>query len=230
MLKKYISILCILVGVILVLYPTIKDKYESYEQRQILKEWEENLQQIEEVSPDAAIDDTEVQQDNLVEDESPAGAVTDQPIIKPLKIEKTAAEKYIEKHVEGVLMIEKIDLKLPILTNATKKNLSFSVASIAKTGKAGAVGNYAIAGHRNYSYGKNFNRLDELAVGDLIDVDTGGKQYWYKVSEKKYVLPTAIEVLEGNGKDREITLITCHPMKNPTHRLIIKGILFDKNS
>ena len=58
--------------------------------------------------------------------------------------------------------------------------MSLSLASIAKTGKAGAIGNYAIAGHRNLTYGKNFNRLDELAVGDLIEVDTGEKQYGIK--------------------------------------------------
>lgn len=232
MIKKYVSIICILLGVILVLYPTAKDRYESYEQRQILKEWQENLQSIEEVTPQSTtVEEPPIEQneEDAVVSISPTKPVNT-PIAQPVSIEKTATEIYMEKHVEGVLTIKKIDLKLPIMTNATKKNMALSVASIAKTGKPGAVGNYAIAGHRNFSFGKNFNRLDEVAVGDLIEVDTGKNKYTYKVSEKLYVLPTDVQVLEGNGKDKEITLVTCHPMKNPTHRLIIKGKIIEKNS
>ena len=129
--------------------------------------------------------------------------------------------------MEGILLIDKINLKIPILTNATQANMKVSVASITNTGRPGAVGNYAIAGHRNLTYGKNFNRLDEVDIGDLITVDTGTKQYVYKVGEKLYVLPEEVWVLNGNGKDREITLITCHPMENPTHRIAIKGKLIE---
>ena len=105
--------------------------------------------------------------------------------------------------------------------------MNISVASMDHTGKAGEFGNYVIAGHRNYTYGRNFNRLDEVEVGDTIEVDTGKEQYKYIVEEKLYVKPQETWVLNDNKKSREITLITCHPMVNATHRLIIKGKIKD---
>lgn len=212
---RVLSVLLILIGIVLLLYPTVKDRYESYQQEKILKMWEDNLQRIEAVTP---------------EEEMPAAAAlpldstkkeTVQAVAQPL----AASSDMGGEEVEGLLMIDKINLKLPILTGATKENLLLSVASIEHTGKAGDVGNYAIAGHRNRTYGKNFNRLDEVAVGDEIVVDTGKVRYTYQVKEKLYVLPEDVSVLQGDGKKREITLVTCHPMKNPTHRLIVKGEL-----
>jgi len=229
MTKKILPWVIVLLGVILILYPTAKDRYESYQQQKILDQWQANLQEIEEVNSETPIDESVTEFVEVETDITPTLAPTlIKPVVKTLSAAQIASQAYMKKHVEGVLIIDKIKLKLPILKNATQKNLALSLASIANTGKPGAFGNYAIAGHRNFTYGKNFNRLDEVVVGDLIEVDTGEKQYWYKVSEKQYVLPTDVEVLEGNKKDREITLITCHPMKNPTHRLIISGILVDK--
>lgn len=136
-------------------------------------------------------------------------------------------KEYIENNTDGVLKIDKINLEQPILRGATEKNMNISVASMDHTGKAGEFGNYVIAGHRNYTYGRNFNRLDEVEVGDTIEVDTGKEQYKYIVEEKLYVKPQETWVLNDNKKSREITLITCHPMVNATHRLIIKGKIKD---
>ena len=131
------------------------------------------------------------------------GALDVQP--KPLVAEAISTPVVeMPKNMEGILFIDKINLKVPNSTNATQANMKVSVASITNTGRPGAVGNYAIAGHRNLTYGKNFNRLDEVDIGDLITVDTGTKQYVYKVGEKLYVLPEEVWVLNGNGKDRRL--------------------------
>ncbi|SFM22828.1 sortase A [Paenibacillus sp. 1_12] len=219
MIRKMVPIVCIVLGVIVLIYPTAIDRYESYQQQQILKQWQDNLKDMDLGAPET---ETAAESIPTPLPETSTIAIS-QP--EPLNITPTAAKPVPVhyKNMEGVLSIDKINLKLPILTNATVANLNLSIASIANTGKAGAIGNYSIAGHRNLTYGKNFNRLDEVAVGDLIEVDTGSKKYTYKVEDKKYVLPEDVWVLKGNGKDREITLITCHPMENATHRIIIKG-------
>lgn len=136
-------------------------------------------------------------------------------------------EEYIQKHMEGILKIEKIKFSQPILKGATQNNLNISVASVENTGRAGEIGNYAIAGHRNRSFGRNFNRLEEVEIEDKIVVDIGDSQFEYTVTEKLYVYPEEVWVLYSNKEDKEITLITCHPMKNPTHRLIIKGKILE---
>jgi len=212
---RVLSALFILIGIVLLLYPTVKDRYESYQQEKILKMWEDNLQRIE-----ALTTEEEIPAPAPV----PLGSSKKEPVqavSEPLAVGPDMGGE----EVEGILEIDKIDLKLPILSGATKENLSLSVASIEHTGKAGGAGNYAIAGHRNRTYGKNFNRLDEVDVGNEIVVDTGSVRFTYKVKEKLYVLPEDVSVLQGDGKKWEITLVTCHPMKNPTHRLIVKGEL-----
>ncbi|NOV02391.1 class D sortase [Paenibacillus planticolens] len=233
MIKKTLSISFILLGIMVFLYPSINDRYESYRQQRILEQWQENMQAMDQVAAEemetvntAGPADTgaEVDPGNMtdaVSSAAPAASLqTSQPLNTPAAPKPTPM---MPKNLEGVLVIKKINLKLPILTDATAENLKVSLASIANTGKPGELGNYAIAGHRNLTYGKNFNRLDEVDIGDVIQVDTGSKQFDYIVEDKEYVLPTDVSVLKGNGKDREITLVTCHPMVNPTQRLIVKG-------
>jgi sortase A len=69
------------------------------------------------------------------------------------------------------------------------------------------------------------NRLDELAPGDSIRVVIGETVYTYQVTEKMLVSPEQVEVLEGNGRDRLITLITCDYSQKPYLRLIVRGEL-----
>ncbi|GIP30172.1 sortase [Paenibacillus sp. J23TS9] len=200
------ALMLIITGIVLLCYPKVTELRENAQQQRLAKTWETSFRNVE--SPEESTEPK-----NAVK-----GAST-QPNVKPL----AAAASRTEGQVEGMLEIDKIGLKLPILHGATKQNMKTTLASIEHTGTAGEIGNYAIAGHRNRTYGRNFNRLDELQTGDTIEVDTGERRFEYTVTEKLIVKPEDVWVLESDGKDEEITLVTCHPMVNPTHRLIIKG-------
>ncbi|MGQ7891043.1 class D sortase [Paenibacillus sp. WC2504] len=252
MFRKVLSLACIILGVLIFLYPALNDRYESYQQQKIMNQWQESLQLMDQIPQEESESAQTEGVDTLIGKVEATGslgamgpvdtagsvdsAATNPPInppsvkqAQPLEMQVAPKPTPLPKNVEGVLRIDKINLKLPILTDATVKNLKVSVASIANTGKPGEVGNYAIAGHRNLTYGKNFNRLDEVDLGDIIQVETGSKHFKYMVEDKQYVLPTDVSVLKGNGKDKEITLITCDPMVNPTHRLIIKGKIVESS-
>ncbi|SEF70276.1 class D sortase [Paenibacillus sp. UNC499MF] len=209
--KTIFPLLCVILGIAVFLYPALRDRYDDIQQSKLLEQWQANLHNIDQSEPENETD------------ASSAGQA-------PSTTEDSITLATGGKNIEGILVIDKIRLKLPILTDATKENLKISLASIAKTGKPGQIGNYAVAGHRNFAYGKNFNRLDEMTQGDTIEVDTSSGRFIYRVQEKRYVLPEQVEVLQGNGKDSEITLITCHPMKNPTHRIIVKGTLIESRA
>lgn len=208
--KKIFSTLLIIIGLSIIAYPKASELYNDRKQQKIIQEWEEIEFNSEE--------NYEKHEDKEEKEKSPK----DQE-----KVQKTGLKKQenLKRNVEGILKIEKINLKLPVLSGATRENLRIALASIEHTGKPGQIGNYVVAGHRNLTYGRNFNRLNEVEIGDIIEMNVGEKKYIYTVVEKLYVKPEETWVLNGNGKDREITLITCHPMGNPTHRLIIKGKL-----
>ena len=118
------------------------------------------------------------------------------------------------------LRIPAIDSENPVREGVSRGVLADSLGHEPDTAYIGEQGNCVIAGHRNYTFGKYFNRLDEVKVGDLIYVDTRTGTKEYSVTEIKVVEPTDISILEDTGEE-QLTLYTCTPIYVATHRLII---------
>lgn len=152
-------------------------------------------------------------------------AATEQPTSVPTTstpTEAPASTPAVQKITPiATIKIDKIKLKLPVVEGATQKNMKSAAAHLKETTALGQVGNAAIAGHRMRSKGKLFNRLGELEAGDKIVVETKDQSYTYTVYKILIVKPTDVSVLNYNNKDKLLTLITCDPIVNPTHRLII---------
>lgn len=130
------------------------------------------------------------------------------------------------ENIIGILSIPKIDLKVAIGQGVDNETLKYSVGHFKETALPGEKGNFCLIGHRSYTYGQFFNRLDEINKDDEIIVNSNGKEYKYKITDIKVVEPEEISVLNPTD-DPEITLITCTPIRVGSHRLIIKGILVD---
>lgn len=126
----------------------------------------------------------------------------------------------------GVLTIPRIKLEVVMVEGITPADLRFSVGHFPGTGLPGDKGNFALAGHRTFVSGQFFRRLDELVVGDRMEVDYGGKTYVYRVTESLVVKPQDTWVLDPSS-EATITLVTCTPPRSTSHRLIIRGILED---
>ena len=141
------------------------------------------------------------------------------------KIKKENEVRNEEKEAGYAIKIDKINLFQPILEGASTENLKTSISTINKNINPGDVGNYALAGHRSHTYGRNFNRLDEISIGDEVKIYKNSTMYTYIVTKKFTVNPDEIWVLNNNEKEKELTLVTCDPLINPYRRLIIKGIL-----
>ena len=126
----------------------------------------------------------------------------------------------------GVLFIEKIDLKLPITDGITKTKLKVTPGHVPQSAAIGEVGNAVIAGHRSYTYGEHFNRLGELANGDvLLYQPIGGEVMRFEVFEVLTVLPDDQSVFEQPSDQTLLSLYTCTPVRQATHRLVIRAKL-----
>ncbi len=125
----------------------------------------------------------------------------------------------------GRIEIPVIDAAMPIVQGASDENLKAAAALLDGTSPIGSVGNAAIAAHRSYTYGRFFNRLNEVNLGDEIIITTPDEVYTYIVYEIKVVEPTDTSVLNRNSRDRVVTLITCDPIYVASHRLIIHGVM-----
>jgi sortase A len=126
--------------------------------------------------------------------------------------------------VLGVMVIDKISLTAPIAEGTDNKSIRYALGHFKDTAMPGQVGNFALAGHRSYTFGEYFSRLDELAEGDIIKVMYGGKTFNYVVDKSFVVKPSEVDVLDPT-EDATITLVTCTPKWTATHRLIVKGHL-----
>ncbi|MBO4807851.1 MAG: class D sortase [Lachnospiraceae bacterium] len=149
--------------------------------------------------------------------------------VTELESEETTPEEEVaipggNEAVEGdilyILRIPSIDSENPVREGVSMGVLEDALGHEVDTAYAGSEGNCVIAGHRNYSFGQFFNRLDEVQVNDLIYLDTAKHTFSYIVKDIKVVEPTDLSVLEPT--DEEIlTLYTCTPIYIATHRLVI---------
>lgn len=124
----------------------------------------------------------------------------------------------------AVLSIPKIDLTVAVGEGVDDHTLKYAVGHFTQTALPGETGNFCLIGHRNYTFGQFFNRLDELAAGDRVSVERDGETYTYVITESFVVEPSDTWVLDPSDA-AEITLITCTPIRVATHRLIVKGVL-----
>jgi len=193
--KRICSVVLIALGLCIIVYPQVRDMYYDKKEAGILDAWERVSFELEQEQPDG-----EPVSENVWD------------TIKP-------------EDIDGILEIERISLREPIFKKLTESNLYLGVAKIEEDIEAGAVGCYSVAGHRNRTYGRHFNRLAELGKGDSIKIVTVENTYTYEVYEVLIVKAEDSWVIQGNGEDSLITLVTCDYSTTPTARLVVRGKL-----
>ena len=130
----------------------------------------------------------------------------------------------------GIISIEKIDLKLPVVDGVTDARLKVAVGRVPQTAEIGEIGNAVIAGHRSYDYGQYFNRLGELENGDIIEYQPkNGELMRFEVYDIRTISPDDQSAFEQPEDFSEITLYTCTPIRQATHRLLVHAKLINTN-
>ena len=212
--RRVLSIILILVGLSIAAYPPLSRAYSWHMQKKLLAEWEAYLVPSEEAETGfRGLEEVFLGQEEPEEPQpEPAAPPAPKPLPKPTG--KTL----------GVVEIPKIKVKLPIFYGTTQGNLIVGAGQIEGTTPIGEVGNTGISAHRSYTYGHQFNRLDELQEGDEIHITTEAGLYVYRVYKTLLVEPTDTSVLNRNNRDKVLTLVTCDPIRNSTHRLIVHAI------
>lgn len=154
-----------------------------------------------------------------------------EPISSPQTITQTEAKPvtYDDFH----LIIPVLNTNAPVIADVdgTNKDTYFKalqggVAHYKNTSKPGEGSNIFIFGHSSYyawdpgKYKDIFKNLEDIKVGDEIDVWNNKKEYKYKVTETKVVEPTDVSVLKPT-KTEQVTLMTCYPPNTTEKRLIV---------
>lgn len=211
----------VLAGICLLVYPNVKSVAAENTQDEMLQAY---MAETVVATLPGPIEAQSVCEPSVV---LPADVVVDEVLVdqdevtsaQPIKV-KTVDPK---KRAIGVLQIDAIDFKQVIMPTASQGDLSVSVGHVKETPWIDEAGNISIAGHRSKKYGRNFNRLKEVLIGDEIQVITHENTISYEVTETFTVAPKEVWVLEDVEDEETITLITCTPLIDPTHRYIVRG-------
>lgn len=139
--------------------------------------------------------------------------------------ESEAKDSAEQANAIALLRIHKINLEEAVREGSTNNVISSALGHMEGTAMPGEIGNCAIAGHRNYVFGRFFNRLNEVEPGDVIELETTEGIYNYTVTESIVVEPDDVSVLNQETDSQDLTLITCTPLFIGSHRLIIKGTM-----
>lgn len=129
----------------------------------------------------------------------------------------------LENNIIGFISIPKMEIEIPIYLGANTQNMEKGAVHLTETSYpiGGENTNAVIAAHRGYSWAQMFRHIEKLEIGDEVYIQNFRETLTYKVSEIKIIQPTDIhELFIQDGKDM-ITLITCHPYRENTHRYVV---------
>lgn len=234
--KKKIPYLIIFIGLLVAIYPIASNLYSSYWENQMLQEAEALLSSPDEedlsqtvtynfTQMNQALEEEEMETSN--EEEEMETSNEEEPVSTPVNDGPSDSDiDYIAQgEVIGKIQIPSINVNLPLLFGSDGQTLDRGAGQVIGTAAPGEIGNTGIAAHRANRDGRFFYRLNELAVGDEIIIETPKGTFVYTVYDTKIVDPTDLSVLNRNQTDRIVTLITCHPRYTADYRLIVHGKL-----
>jgi LPXTG-site transpeptidase (sortase) family protein len=98
-----------------------------------------------------------------------------------------------------------------------------SMVHYQTTPAPGQTGNVIIGFHRE----PHFEHIDQLAAGDVVDLQDRACHTWHYRITQRWVLPPNRITQLGPTQDAELTLVTCTPWFQDYERIVWRGVLTD---
>ena len=217
-LSTIILILIFLVGLSVMLYPSISDAVNRKHQSRAVASYAEEVEQLSDADYQTYFDAADAYNRQL--------NTTPNAFYKPDLVSGYAQTLDISgTGIMGYITIPKISVELPIYHGTDEGVLQVAAGHLEGSSlPVGGAGTHAvISAHRGLPSAKLFTNLDELEVGDRFTITVLNRVLTYEVDQISIVLPTEIDqLLPTEGMDY-VTLMTCTPYGINTHRLLVRG-------
>lgn len=143
--------------------------------------------------------------------------------------QKAAYETLLNLNGDGVMgyiEIPRLELKLSIGHGTEEDVLQRMVGHIEGSSlPVGGESTHAVlSAHRGLPTAKLFSDLDLMQVGDRFTIHTLNQTLTYQVDQITVILPEEIEALAIEPGGDYVTLMTCTPYAVNTHRLLVRGV------
>ena len=208
-----------MVGICILLYPTLSDYWNSKTQSRAVTNYESVLENLDEDVYKSIFENAYAYNKALYE--------TNYPLMDYKKVPGYYETLSItENDMIGYLKIDRIGIELPIYHGTSDDVLNKGVGHLE--GSSLPVGgentHCVMSAHRGLPSSKLFTDLDRMEIGDTFQIVVLDQVLTYQVDFVKIIEPTDVsdlQIIEGGDY---CTLFTCTPYGINTHRLLVRGI------
>lgn len=214
-----VLLLIFLVGLSLLLYPTVSDYWNTLHQSRAIAGYTEQVSTL----------DNDTYERLLAEAQAYNAALLDKADRFQLSEEDLAEYNNTlcvpGTNVIGYIKIDKINVYLPIYHGTDEAVLQVGVGHLEGSSlPVGGAGTHCvISGHRGLPSAKLFTDLDKLETGDTFSLYVLDETLTYEVDQIRIVLPSEMTDLAIQDGQDYCTLVTCTPYGINTHRLLVRG-------
>ena len=228
--KKYSNIIIVavfIIGLSLLLYPTIANKWNTYRQSQLISNYDDKVSQMEK---DGTIDyEAEWKKAQDYNNALVPMILPDSFAVADAKEERDSSYEsclnITGDGIMGTVEIPKIDVKLPIYHYTTEEVLKNAAGHLEGSSLpiGGESTHSVISAHRGLPSAILFTDLDKLKKGEHFMIHVLDDVLCYEVDKISVVKPddtSNLNVVEGEDL---MTLLTCTPYGVNTERLLVRG-------
>lgn len=220
--KKHITtillILVLVVGLSLILYPTIADWWNSFHQSRAIADYDAILSEMKEEDYTHLFEAAMAYNEQLRQLKFPLMYYDQVPGYDDLlDITGTGIMGYID--------IPSIQVELPIYHGTSEGVLQIAAGHVEGSSlpTGGENTHCVISAHRGLPSARLFTDLDKMQIGDTFTLSVVDRILTYEVDQILTVLPHEVEPLYVQEGEDYCTLVTCTPYGINTHRLLVRG-------
>lgn len=196
----------IIAGIAFVLYPEFLRYTGEKEAEQLMQGFEDKMEDENEEEMDVEEEETE----------------------EPSSLSQEDADALSEEEVIGIIKIESIDIKYPVMEGTGEDVLCKGIGHLAETAGIGEKGNCVLCGHNGSRRGTFFTPLNTVQIGDEVElIDKRGRSHIYKIVNTKVVEPRDNSIKNTDGTEK-LTLFTC--AESGTKRFVCECMPFGDKS
>ena len=212
-------VIIFVLGLSLLLYPTVSDYWNSFHQSRAIVSYSENVANMDIENYRMQIQSAKDYNKKLSKKKY-QWAMSDDELKEYnsiLNVTSTGIMGYIE--------IPNLNTTLPIYHGSNDAVLEVAIGHIE--GSSLPVGgkntHCVVSGHRGLPSAKLFSDLDKLKENDIFMLHVLDETLTYEVDQIRIVLPEVVEDLQIVEGEDYCTLVTCTPYGINSHRLLVRG-------
>ena len=219
-------ILVFLVGLSLLLYPSVSDYWNSFHQSRAIQSYVQAVADINDEDYQALLEAAQAYNQKIAQNGN------NWQLSEEDLAEYNSLLRVADSGIMGYIEIPKIQVNLPIYHGTDEEVLQIGVGHLEGSSlPVGGAGTHTvISGHRGLPSAKLFTNLDQLEEGDIFQLYVLDEVLTYQVDQILIVEPTELSDLQVEAGQDYCTLVTCTPYGINTHRLLVRGHRIENNT